>query len=443
LNAILGMAYLLGQTSLSSEQHDKLAKVTSAGKHLMLVVNDILDLAKIESGTVELHVAPFDPAAVVQEIGVLIGETARKKGLAIHIDTATLPPRVIGDATRLRQALLNLAGNAVKFSEQGSVTLRGEISAENVAQFELRFTVVDTGPGISAVDQPRLFTAFEQVDNSASRVHGGTGLGLAITRRLARLMGGEVGVDSTPGQGSSFWLRIRVDRSKAVGVAVNVAATLALAPSGSHQLTAHILLAEDDPMNQDVAVGLLGMLGCRVDVAVNGEEAVKMAADRRYDLILMDIQMPVLNGIDAAEQIRQFEQYKKIPILAMTANVLADDKARCLRHGMNDFIAKPVIPEQLFATLLRWLPHLVVTPVPDIRAPATCLPLTAAEMAAALTQLTAALANGDHEASGIFLRIEGHLAAIYGDALLPVKNAIDRFDFEKASLLLAELVSDQ
>jgi two-component system, sensor histidine kinase and response regulator len=323
------------------------------------------------------------------------------------------------------------------------VTLRGEVLTEDAKQLRLRFSVKDTGPGIAAINLPRLFTAFEQVDNSASREHGGTGLGLAITRHLAQLMGGQVGVDSVPGQGSHFWLKILVDRSTDRKEASVEPAGSAIGQMANRQQTAHILLAEDDPVNRQVAVELLSEAGCRVDTAVNGEEAVKMAADRHYDLILMDVQMPVLNGIDATVQIRQLAQCKTIPILAMTANVLADDRARCLQHGMNDFIPKPVEPERLCATLLRWLPKSAPVTTSSPPLPAACQTLSAVDLAATLKRLAKALAAGDHEASVIFRQIEAQLAATHGEALDPLKNAIAGFDYEAAGPLLAELTAGQ
>ncbi|HSG22920.1 MAG TPA: ATP-binding protein [Azonexus sp.] len=444
LNAVLGLSHLLGQSSLSPEQHERLDKIASAGKHLLQVINDILDLAKIEAGKIELQSGIFNPVAILQEVNTLISDSAHKKGLSIQLDTAGLPSRVLGDATRLRQALLNLAGNAVKFTTQGSVTLRGEVLTEDKARYQLRFSVEDTGPGIAPTKLPLLFTAFEQLDNSASREFGGTGLGLAITRHLARLMGGEVGVESSLGQGSRFWLIIRVDRSTGGELASNVQPGLS-AESYLKQrlLPAQILLAEDDAINCEVAVELLTSVGCQVDVAVDGEKAAKMAASCNYDLILMDIQMPVLNGIQATDLIRQLPQHKTTPILAMTANVMQTDKERCLQHGMNDFIPKPVEPEQFYAALLRWLPMAASAAPPETLPPKAYTPRPADEMAAELKRLVECLTSGDLEAGAIFARLEGDLAHRYGKALLPLKAAIGDFDYEVANRLLAELAESE
>jgi PAS domain S-box-containing protein len=441
LNAVLGLSHLLAHTPLSPQQHERLDKIAGAGKHLLQVINDILDLAKIEAGKVDLQSGIFSPAAILQEVHTLISDSAQKKGLSIHLDSAGLPARVIGDATRLRQSLLNLAGNAVKFTTHGSISLRGEVLAEDKARYQLRFTVEDTGAGIAPSKLPLLFTAFEQLDNSASREFGGTGLGLAITRHLARLMGGEVGVESTFGQGSRFWLTIRVDRSTADDLAAHSVPGLS-AESALLQrlLPAQILLAEDDPINAEVAVELLTRVGCQVDVAVDGEKAAKMAASRNYDLILMDIQMPVMNGFQSTDLIRQLPQHKSTPILAMTANVMQADRERSLRHGMNDFVPKPVDPEQLYATLLRWLPMAETAVLPVAPPEKAYTPLPAGELAAKLKGLAELLASGDIASGAMFSQLEAHLVHRFGAAVAPLKAAISDFDYEVANQLLAELV---
>lgn len=444
LNAVLGLSHLLAKSPLSPEQHDRLDKIAGAGKHLLLVINDILDLAKIEAGKIELQSSAFCPAAILQEVSALISDGAHKKGLSIRVDTAGLPARIVGDATRLRQAILNLASNAVKFTSQGSVTLRGEVLAEDKARCQLRFSIEDTGPGIAPIKQPALFTAFTQLDNSSSREFGGTGLGLVITRHLAHLMGGEVGVESTLGQGSCFWLTIHVDRSTGGEQAGPALSGLSAASYLKQRLLpAQILLAEDEPINCEVAVELLSCVGCQVDVAVDGEKAEKMAASRNYDLILMDIQMPLLNGFQAAALIRQMPQHRTTPILAMTADVMQADKERCLQHGMNDFISKPVDPEQLYATLRRWLPMEASTASSETPAPKACTPLAEGELAAELKRLADCLATGDLESETLFMHLEEHLIHRYGEVLGPLKEAIGNFDYELANQLLIKLVGSE
>ena len=440
LNAILGLGHLLAQSPLTPEQCDKVDKIAAAGKHLLQVINDILDLAKIEAGKVELQIEDFNPSAVLQEVATLISSSADKKGLSIHLDTHSLPPRVSGDATRLRQSLLNLAGNAIKFTDQGSVTLRGQVVNKDRVSYLLRFSVEDTGPGIAPSKLPLLFNAFEQLDSSTSRVHGGTGLGLAITRHLVRLMGGEVGAESQLGQGSCFWLTIRVDRSNSGPEASYVDAGLSAAEQLNRRLLpVQILLAEDDPLNAEVAVEILTSVGCQVDVAVDGEKAAKMAASRNYELILMDIQMPVMNGLEATDLIRAQPQHKKTPILAMTANVMLDDKRKYLKHGMNDFIPKPFDPEQLFATVLRWLPESESKVVPAAAAESAYQPLSEEALVQAMQDLAVALASGDLESNRLFFALETHLIQRYGLALAPLKNAIAEYDYELASRQLSKL----
>ena len=441
LNAILGLGHLLGLSPLAPEQHDKLDKIAAAGQHLLQVINDILDLAKIEAGKVQLQHGVFNPSAILQEVVALISASADKKGLSLHLDTDSLPPLVSGDATRLRQSLLNLAGNAVKFTGQGGVTLRGEVVSEDRARYLLRFSVEDTGPGIAPTKLPLLFTAFEQLDNSTSREYGGTGLGLAITSHLARLMGGEVGVESELGQGSRFWLTVQVDRSNSEPAVSYLHAKITAGEQLKRRLLpAQILLVEDDPVNAEVAIEILTSAGCQVDAAVDGEKAVKMAASQPYDLILMDIQMPVMNGIEATDLIRMQPQHKETPILAMTANVLLQDRKDCLRHGMNDFIPKPFDPEQLFATVLRWLPASENRIVPaDAVEIAAYQPLSEEALAQAVQSLAVALASGDLESSRLFAGLEIHLMHRYGPALAPLKRAIAEYDYELASRWLSKL----
>ena len=488
MNAIVGLTHLLQRHSRDPEQLDKLNKISEATRHLLTIINDILDLSKIEAGKLQLELRDFELSSVFRNACSLVRERAQAKGLELVIDDdPSLAGNLRGDPTRLTQALLNYLTNAVKFSEHGVITLRAERIDEDAEGMRVRFAVQDHGIGIAPEVQTRLFADFQQADSSTTRKYGGTGLGLAITRRLAELMGGDVGLHSVPGEGSTFSFTVRLARGQvttgedgedlrglrilvaddqpevraaqgkmleALGLVVTYAdsagaardamaaapidlalieyrmasAALAELPgdkplekkplllavtenndmdaaeearvSGFHAVLAkpltlailrttlhallsrdgdaetivlpaptmaedalrrdhrgmRLLVVEDNPVNLEVALELLREAGCEVDQAENGAQAVAMVDSNMYDLILMDVYMPVMDGLDATRAIRCMPGRATTPIIAMTANVFAEDKQRCLDAGMNDRVAKPIDPEQFFATLLRWLP---------------------------------------------------------------------------------------
>jgi PAS domain S-box-containing protein len=358
LNAIIGLGHLLRRGATSPDQGDKLAKIDNAAQHLLHVLNDILDFSKIEAGRMVIEQAPFSPAELIANVRAMIADKARAKGLDLRVEVGPLPARLLGDATRLMQILINFLGNAVKFTAQGHVTLRVEASQETAQDVVVRFAVSDSGIGIAEAQQARLFEAFEQLDSTTTRQYGGTGLGLAINKRIARLMGGDVGMASTPGQGSTFWLTLRLDKVEQRSNEDDAAQPSedAEARLRAEFAEARLLLAEDDPVNREVALELLtAMAGLRVEVAEDGRQALALASVADYDLILMDMQMPVLDGLAATRAIRELERHRTTPILAMTANAFGEDRARCLEAGMDDHIAKPVDAEVLYATVLRWL----------------------------------------------------------------------------------------
>ncbi|MFZ2268909.1 MAG: transporter substrate-binding domain-containing protein [Azonexus sp.] len=355
MNAILGYAHLLKRSALAPDQAARLDKIEEAGEHLLAIINDILDISKIESGKLLLEYTPFHPATIIDQVHSLIADAAAAKGLQITTEYSGLPPLLLGDPTRLRQGLLNFAGNAVKFTEQGSIALRAQLLEQQDDSFLVRFEVQDTGVGIPAESCRELFQAFKQVDSSTTRKYGGTGLGLAITQRLAQLMGGEVGVTSAPGVGSTFWFTVRLKigsmaRPTLDGQPLSGAADLRRRHAG-----ARLLLVEDDLVNQELARDLLAEAGLQIEVASNGREAVAMAAEAAYDAILMDMQMPEMGGLEATRAIRQLPGHSSTPIIAMTANAFEEDREKCLRAGMDDFLAKPAEPEILYQKLQRWL----------------------------------------------------------------------------------------
>ena len=359
MNAILGLTQLLGRSLTEPGQRGRIAKIQEASHHLLDIINNILDFSKIEAGKLTLEKADFYLDVLFGQVLSLVSDKAQDKGLTLHFDADGLPPVLCGDATRLRQALVNYLSNAIKFTEQGSISLITDIVEESETDFLIRFEVKDTGIGIPSEQLEQLFTAFRQADNSTTRKYGGTGLGLVINHQLAQLMGGETGAQSEPGQGSRFWFTARLGKcsGSALPEAPLIMPHVNETPWLGEYRGIRILLAEDNPLNQEVALELLQEIGLSVDLAENGRQALEMAGRKAYALILMDVQMPEMDGREAARAIRRIPEHRATPILAITANAFSEDRAACLEAGMDDHIAKPVDPNVLYRKLLQWLPQ--------------------------------------------------------------------------------------
>ncbi|MBP6545996.1 MAG: response regulator [Phenylobacterium sp.] len=350
LNSIIGFAQVLERRDdLPADSRHQIGLIGRSGGALLTVVNDILDFSKVEAGRFDLDPKPVDLTQACQSALAIVADGAQRKGLTLAMTfQGEAGAAHVCDDHRLGQVLLNLLNNAVKFTDAGGVTLALSVASQGEHDL-VRIAVVDTGPGIAPDAAGRLFQRFSQVDSSVSRTHGGTGLGLAICKGLVDLMGGKVGVESTPGQGSTFWLEIPMARAEAIAEPA--------ADEGRQQgLSAHILLVDDHPMNRELGLTVLTLLGCTADVACDGREAIEVAQRRRYDAILMDVHMPVVDGLAATRAIRALTgPVSRTPIIAMSADVLPEQVARMAEAGMVDSVGKPISIQALHDCLARWI----------------------------------------------------------------------------------------
>ncbi|CAN5274497.1 hypothetical protein BH11PSE9_BH11PSE9_15190 [soil metagenome] len=359
MNAIIGLTHLLLRAEQAPEKVERLRKIETASSRLLSIVDTILDMSKVEVGQFELEQRDFDLGTLLEQLESLIVDQVLAKGMTVAVDAGNTPRWLHGDRTRLLRALLNYTGNAIKFTDRGAIFVRALAVEDSGNGVLVRFEVQDSGAGIPQDQIPGLFRAFAPGHGPAASKDKGTGLGLATTRSLAKSMGGDAGAVSEPGRGSTFWFTARLQRGR--GAMPAATSTEGLASDAETELRrrhekARILLAEDNEINQEVAREILLAAGFAVDVAHDGQEALDMARNGAYDLILMDVQMPTMDGLTATRAIRALQGWESKPILAMTANLFHQGREECLEAGMNDFVGKPVSPEDLYAAMIKWLP---------------------------------------------------------------------------------------
>ena len=354
MNGVIGLANLMMDTRLDKEQREFATTIKNSADSLLVIINDILDFSKIEDGKLDLELRRFELNGLLRDFWLATTHTAEVKGVSFVCPANDLDPDqwFLGDQVRIRQVLTNLVGNAIKFTQRGRVTVSVAITSATETTSRLYFSVVDSGIGLSPEQQSTLFQRFSQADGSITRQYGGTGLGLAICKQLVELMGGSIGVDSKLGEGSTFWFDLLLDKTAAL--------------TNDRQLTdrpsfrAHVLVVEDNLTNQMVAKGILTKAGIDVELAANGAEALTLLAKNSYDLVFMDCQMPVMDGLTATQKIRETSSAVKdhsIPVIAMTANAMDSSRDACLAAGMDGFISKPVDVDKLYQTLQQWLPE--------------------------------------------------------------------------------------
>ncbi len=361
LNGVLGLLHLLSNTKLTTQQNDYLQKALHSAKNLLRVISDILDFSKIEAGKLVIERTPFTIREIVEDIQALYDHKVAEKNLTakVVIEPDLIETKFIGDSFRLRQVLFNLASNALKFTQKGGVELHVEKIEEKDGEVLLSFAVKDSGIGLTPEQKDRLFSSFTQADNSVTRKYGGTGLGLAISKHIVELMHGKIWVESEYGKGSTFYFTARFeifDQNNKEHLAMLPKQNKKTAPVKEYAPRDElILLVEDNPINQMVAKGLLKKMGFKIEVAENGQEALDMLEKKQYDLVLMDIQMPVMDGLTATSRIRKQDRFANLPVIAMSAHAMSGDKDISLAHGMNDHVTKPISPEILYDTIITWL----------------------------------------------------------------------------------------
>jgi len=357
LTTIVGLVELMRREQLPPQQIARLERMNEAAQHLLSLITGVLDLAKIEAGKLILNETTVDLARLLSSVVEMVGDQARDKGLQLRSEIKPLPGPLIGDPTRIRQAMLNYASNAIRFTERGSISLRLRPLHERHDSVLLRFEACDTGIGVPAALRAQLFQQFVQAGNPAPGSSGGTGLGLAIVRQIAERMGGEVGVDTAAGGGSTFWFTLRLQKlaRKRSGRLPAAVTTVASETPDRRRSDSRLLIVDDERSNRELVLAMLDSVGLQADCAASGEEAVAQAAKNHYALILMDLQLPRIDGIEASRRIRRLPGCGSVPIIALSGNVLADVVEACQQAGVNDFVGKPFSMDALLETVTRWL----------------------------------------------------------------------------------------
>ncbi|CAK0774211.1 two-component system, sensor histidine kinase and response regulator [Gammaproteobacteria bacterium] len=442
MNAILGMTQLLKRSKITPEQTDQLNNINNAGRHLLGLLNDILDLSRIEAGKLMLEKTEFFLDDILNNVATMLSDQARSKGLELVVKSGHPSINLRGDPARLVQVLINLTSNAIKFTHQGTVTLGAWKLEEDDTSILLRFEVRDTGIGIAPEMLSKIFNAFEQGDSSMTRRYGGTGLGLAVARQLVRLMGGEIGAESQLKKGSTFWFTARLVKGM---TPVFMERKIAWQEEAESILArdyrgARILLVENDPINQEIAMGLLRSVGLVVELAENGVEAVRrVESGESFDVILMNMDMPIMDGPEATRWLRMLGSTQTLPILAMMANAFVEDRERCLVAGMSDFIIKPIDPDVLFSKILHWLPpHVagvsaVATPTDDGSIFLQNLPMQLRDLDEPALRKAIQLMGGDVER---YIRMLHQFFERHSDDLTEIRNLLEGRRQEDAAQVL-------